>query len=672
MRGRIESSRSRFGGYFRERTRSRESAIVAERKDARDEALKAKRKRPLSRLIRSFWRMLRGRRGLVAACLGTLTVATLIGLTGPYSIKLVIDHVLSDDPGPGGLPSWVPFTTSAVSDDGSRFGLLALIVGTVLVLNVIAAGLSLWGRYQCTRLMKLLQVRMRREAFDHAIRLPLTRVSDLKSGGVASVLREDAGNAGELLFSLVYNPWRAIVQFIGTLIVISLIEWRLVIGALLIIPIVWVSHRTWIARIRPIYRDIRRTRQTIDAQSTESFGGIRVVRAFHRGHAEAARFSRDGHFMTRQELLAWWWSRLLEVAWQIIIPLASAGVLLYGGWRVLQGDLTVGELMAFSAYVLSLLGPLEALVATAAQVQSGLAGFDRTLDLLEEPRELGDATSGDPVDRDAVLGRVALEDVWFRYPRPRPVSSDAKEDEEPEDTTPMPWVLQGVSLSVEPGQTVAFVGPSGSGKTTLCNLVARFYGPVRGRVTLDGRDVREWNLDSYRRLLGVVEQDVFLFDGTVAENIAFARREASLEDIRVAALAANADGFIRDLERGYDALIGERGVRLSGGQKQRLAIARAVLADPKILILDEATSNLDTESERLIQSSLETLMKDRTSFVIAHRLSTIRTADVIVVLENGRVAEVGEHDTLMNRGGRYAQLVAMQTGEAAGSEDRVL
>jgi ATP-binding cassette subfamily B protein/subfamily B ATP-binding cassette protein MsbA len=221
-------------------------------------------------------------------------------------------------------------------------------------------------------------------------------------------------------------------------------------------------------------------------------------------------------------------------------------------------------------------------------------------------------------------------------------------------------VLRDVSLDVAAGETVALVGPSGAGKTTLCNLVARFYDPTHGRVLLDGRELREIDVESYRRLLGIVEQDVFLFDGTVAENIGYARRDATLDQIREAARVANAAGFIDELEQGYETLIGERGVRLSGGQKQRLAIARAVLADPKILILDEATSNLDTESERLIQRSLARLMEGRTCFVIAHRLSTIRHASRIVVIEDGRIIEIGTHDELLARGGRYAAFLKMQ------------
>lgn len=654
---------------------------MADRVEPRDGALARPRRRGFIELARALWGRVGPDRGVLIACLVSLTVATGLGLVLPYATKIAIDDILTDNPGPAGWPEWVPFDRD--SSGGRGLALLSL-GGVMLAAGLTATGVGLWGRWHCTRIVKRLQARLRRVAFEHAIRLPLSRVSELKSGGVASILREDAGQAGDLVFSMIYNPWRAVIQLVGTLVILATIDWRLLLGALGIIPIVWLTHRTWIARLRPVFRDIRRTRESIDAQAAESFGGIRVVRGFNRGAAEAARFGRDSHFMVRQEIMAWWWSRLLEMAWEILVPVSSVAVLMYGGWRVINGGISVGELMAFSAYIFMLLGPIESLVSTASGIQTNLAGFDRTLELLDEPVEFADSPAveggggggggGGPLvlTRGSTRGRVTLDGVGFAYSKPRGARHDGvSEAEGPEMAGAgagaggggggrLAPVLHGITLDVAPGETIALVGPSGSGKSTLCNLIARFYDPTRGSVRLDGVDLRRIEIDSYRRLLGIVEQDVFLFDGTVAENIAYARRHATSRDIREAAEIANASRFIEELEHGYGTLIGERGVRLSGGQKQRLAIARAVLADPRILILDEATSSLDAESERLIQLSLGRLMKGRTSFVIAHRLSTIRHADRIVVLDRGRVIEIGPHEELIAAGGRYAELLRLQ------------
>ncbi|MBX3437289.1 MAG: ABC transporter ATP-binding protein, partial [Planctomycetaceae bacterium] len=484
---------------------------------------------------------------------------------------------------------------------------------------------------------------------DHAVRLPLHRVQELKAGGATSILRQDTDAVGDLVFGMLYNPWRAVIQLLGSLCVLAWVDWRLLLGALVLVPLVYLTHRTWISRIRPQHKRIRAQREEIDALATESFGGTRVVRAFSRQRSETDRLMRGNHLLARQQLYAWWWARVVEVVWETIIPLASGGLLLYGGWQVMQGQLTLGDLTMFLMYLLMLLGPIAVLAQSATEFQSSLSALDRVLDLLDEPREMDPTPDSVRVTRADVAGRVTFDNVSFSYPGA--------------DT----FALEDFSLDVDPGETIAFVGPSGAGKTTVCNLAARFYDPTSGRILLDGRDLRDFDVECFRGLIGIVEQDVFLFDGSVAANIGYGRRHATREEIRRAADIANAAEFIDQLPHGFDSIIGERGVKLSGGQRQRIAIARAVLADPRILILDEATSNLDTESERLIQASLQALMRNRTCFVIAHRLSTVTRADRIVVLEGGRIVEVGPHDALMTAGGKYADMVLLQTSEPMGA-----
>lgn len=650
MQGESETGRAsgrRFAAYkVRRRQRSRQG---------HDEAVteaglsKRQRTRSIGEVLRAFWRLSRGHHGRLVLALLTLSVSTVIGMVLPVSTKLVMDYVWADRPGPEALAKYVTLPRLA---DGSadRIAMLWQIGLSMIALTIVSVFISMWGRWQATRITKRLQVSFRRTLFDHAVRLPLHRVQALKSGGVASILREDAGGVGELVFSLIYNPWRAVTQIGVTLVILAMVDWKLLVGSLLMIPAIWITHRTWIGRIRPIYRDIRVSRTNIDSHATEVFGGMRIVRGFSRWRGEGQRFVGMNHFMIRKEIMAWWWSRGIEVAWALLIPVASTGVLVYGGSQVIRGQLTPGDVIMFVTYVVMLLGPLEALASSATTVQNNLSALDKTLDLLAEPLEFEGKRGGFAVARGSAKGELSIERLSFAYPK----SAGDKSAESPAR------VLSDVSLTIRPGQTLALVGPSGAGKTTLCNLIARFYDPTEGSIRLDGTDLREIDVDSYRRLLGIVEQDVFLFDGTIAENIAYAKRDAPMADIERAARLANAHEFIIETEKGYRTLIGERGVRLSGGQKQRLAIARAILADPVILILDEATSNLDSRSEALIQRSLGELMKDRTSIVIAHRLSTIRHADLIAVLEKGQLIELGTHEELLAAGGLYAAYLRMQ------------
>ncbi len=609
---------------------------------------RGRRSRSFAELFGAFLALLRGYRRMLCLALGALAISTVLALLPLMGMKIVLDNVLAGHPLPASLPAWLPVPKS-------RPSLLLAVMAGIVVLSVSSLAVSTWSRWQTTRITKRVQMSIRRRVFDHAVRLPLHRVYDLKSGGTASILREDAGGIADLIFAMLYNPWRAVIQLVGSLLILALLDWRLLLGSLILLPIVYLTHRTWINHIRPQFRGVRASRQIIDGQATETFGGMRIVRGFSRERTESSKFIRNNHFMARQELHAWWWMRGIEIGWSILIPVASALLLYYGGTRILndmarveagtlslQDALTVGDLVMFLSYLVALLSPLELLARSAATLQNNLAGLDRILDLMQEPTELSTSPGAVVLRRAAVRGALSLKNVSFVYlGTDRPVIND-------------------VDLEIQPGETVAFVGRSGAGKTTLCNLIARFFEPTAGCIELDGVDVRDIELGSYRQLLGIVEQDTFLFDGTIIENIGYGRRNAGLTDIRRAARQANADEFIAELVDGYDTVIGERGVKLSGGQRQRIAIARALLADPRILILDEATSNLDSHSEKLIQAALRSLMEGRTGFIIAHRLSTIAHADRIVVLENGWVVEQGSHQELMRRSGSYHEMVELQ------------
>ncbi|MBY0585944.1 ABC transporter ATP-binding protein/permease [bacterium] len=632
------SSRRRFTQYLAERE-VRRSSKETDRKDPADQI---RHGRGFRKLVWEFLKLLHGHRTIVLLILAMLTVGRFLSLAIPASTKFVIDYVLLGQPVPDRIRSILPISTDPRH-------LLIMLAVSVLGISTLSTFVHLWARWKATRLTQRVKVNVRRKLFQHAARLPLHKIHEIKSGGASSLLREDAGGVGDLVFNLLFNPWRAVVQLLGGLAVLLWVDYRLLAGCLLLLPIVYWNHQLWVRRIRPLYRDIKKQRQDIDAQTTEVFAGMRVVRAFGRQQREVSRFVGESHLMSRQEIHVWWSERIIEIIWDLIIPTASGALLLYGGWQVLDKKLSPGDLMMFLVYMTMLLEPIAILATSATAFQSNLAALDRVLDVLAEPRELPGPPSIKSASASLFDGPLQVEHVSFQYP------GNSEQ------------VLKDINLLIQPGETMALVGRSGSGKTTLCNLLARFYDPTRGRIMVGSTDLRDIHVETYRRFLGIVEQDVFLFDGTVADNIAYAARTAEISDIENAARVANAHEFISKLPSGYDTMIGERGVRLSGGQRQRIAIARAVLADPKLFILDEATSNLDSESEQLIQASLTELMKDRTSIVIAHRLSTVRDAHRIVVLDDGRIIEVGSHAVLMSQASRYRDMVERQQLDLVGS-----
>jgi ABC-type multidrug transport system fused ATPase/permease subunit len=393
------------------------------------------------------------------------------------------------------------------------------------------------------------------------------------------------------------------------------------------------------ARIRPIFRTRGVINAEVTGRLTETLNGVRVIKGFNAEEQENRSFEAgvDRLFQNvKQSLTA---TALITSSSTLLLGLASAGIMGIGGWQIIHGELTLGEFLAFTLFLGFMIAPIVQMSNIGSQLSEAFAGLDRTEELMQmSPEDIADER---PIVLDTVKGDIVFEEVHFAY--------DAGKE-----------VLHGISFAAPAGSVIALVGSSGSGKTTMANLAASFLTPTSGRVTVDGHDLRRVSLGSYRRHLGVVLQDDFLFEGTIRENILFPRPNATEEQLQRAVKAAYVNEFTDRFEEGLETVIGERGVKLSGGQRQRVAIARAMLADPRILILDEATSNLDTESESMIQRSLNELVKDRTTFVIAHRLSTIRQATRILVIEGGEIVESGTHSELIEKEGRYFELYTYQ------------
>ena len=517
-----------------------------------------------------------------------------------------------------------------------RLHAIGLIFLAVILVSSLVNALK---EYRQRALNVQVMLSLRRSLFDRLLNLPLPKLWDMKTGGILSRLTGDIDTTTGLLQMAIVSPAISVIRLAIAVGILVTLNWRLALTALALIPGVMLMSFAFARRVRPIYRSLRKDAESIDGRVGETFSGIRVVRAFRRETSELLEYMRGRHTVLRKELFAHRRELVLWGSWGLLLSVVNVVIVWYGGWLNIHGRATVGTIMAFQWYTFLLLNPVWNIVNSFSELQRSLAAMERVFEVLDMPDDKPDRS--DAGDAPTRVREIQFDGVEFEYREGIPVVRDFE-------------------VSVPGGSVVALVGRSGAGKTTVTDLVARFHDPTRGRILLNGTDIREFKLRTYRDLLAIVQQEVFLFDGSVRDNIAYGRHSATDAEVEDAARRANAHEFIERLPEGYDTFIGERGVKLSGGQCQRLAIARAILASPQILILDEATSNLDTESEQLIQASMATLLAGRTTFVIAHRLSTIRRADVILLMEDGRVIERGSHEELMLSRGVYYGMVLRQ------------
>jgi ATP-binding cassette, subfamily B, bacterial len=585
--------------------------------------------------LRDYLSWLWPHRAAVAAVFLLALVTAALEMIEPLFMRFIVDGVL----------------LNTTLDTAARIARLHLAGAAFLALVVLSAVFGLFKDYR----QKLLNVRvmlsLRRSLFDKMLHLPLPALWDMKTGGILSRLTGDIDTTTGLLQMALMSPAISVIRLVIAVAVLFALNWRLALTALAIVPGVMLISFVWARRVRPIYRSVRKDAEQIDGRVGETFSGIRVVRAFRRELRELADYMRGRHTIVRKELFAQRREIVLWTSWGLLLSIVNVVIFWYGGYLNIAGDASVGDIMAFQWYTFLLLNPVWQIVNSFSELQRSLAAMERVFEILGKEDDKPDRPGA--VAAPSVVRSIEFDDVEFEYREGRPVVRD-------------------FDVVVPGGSVVALVGRSGAGKTTVTDLVARFHDPTKGRILVNGADIRDFRLRTYRDLLAIVQQDVFLFDGSVRDNIAYARHDATGAEIEDAARRANAHEFIVNLHEQYETFIGERGVKLSGGQQQRLAIARAILASPQILILDEATSNLDTESEQLIQASMATLLAGRTTFVIAHRLSTIRRADLILLMDDGHIIERGTHDQLMSAGGVYYDMVRRQMESHSQSGEEVL
>lgn len=537
----------------------------------------------------------------------------------------------------------LPGATKVLLDDvviNKNMDLLWTVVlvslGAIIIQSVTSFSLTRLLSVEAQRLISILRTQVQQKILS----LPIRFFDDNKSGALVSRVMTDVEGVrniiGTGLVQLVGGTLTAIVALI---LLININAW-MTLFVLVPVAVFAVVALKAFGYIRPIFRERGKINAEVTGRLTETLGGVRVIKAFNAEESENRSFEKGVEKLFQNVKKSLTATAAMSSSATLLLGIASAGIMAFGGYYMIQGGMSPGDFVSFTLYLGFMVAPIVQMSNIGSQLTEAMAGLDRTQELMNMKEEDDPEVRTIPLEH--IKGDVVFDDVRFAY-------EDEKE------------VLHGISFEAKAGSVTALVGSSGSGKSTIAGLAATFLDPDSGKVTLDGNDLAKVQLSTFRRNLGVVLQDDFLFQGTIRENILFPRPDATEEELKIAVNGAYVDEFTDRFDEGLDTVIGERGVKLSGGQKQRISIARALLANPRIIILDEATSNLDTESESFIQKSLQTLIKDRTTFVIAHRLSTIQQADQILVIEEGKIVETGKHDELIAKQGRYYDLYTVQS-----------